>query len=89
MSSPTPGGSNPRMPRQPGVPELVVDPIIPGLRNKKPKAPKLKPKLPGAEKPYPMPSIKDDKVYIQPFPGPSPYSPIKNTKQVNRVYKTY
>jgi hypothetical protein len=86
MASPTPGGGRPKMPRQPGErPELVVDPV-PG---KKPKQPKLKPKLPGPEKPYPMPRIIDDKVTTQPFPGPQPYAPIKQTKAVNKVYKTY
>jgi hypothetical protein len=64
---------------------MIVDPIVPG-KNKT-----IKPKLPknNKDKPYPMPRIKDDMVYTQPFPGPGPYSPIKNTKQVNKVYKTY
>jgi hypothetical protein len=55
------------------------------------KQPKLKPKGPnlGGEKPYPMPRINDDMVYTQPFPRPNPYSPIKQTKSVGKVYKTY
>ena len=77
------------MPSPASRPRVIVDPIVPGQKNKKPKQPKLKPKLPGAEKPYPMPRIIDDKVSIQPFPGPGPYSPIKQTKAVNQVYKTY
>jgi hypothetical protein len=82
MASPAPGGSNPRMPRQPGVPELVVDPIIPGLGNKKPKAPKLKPKLPGAEKAYPMPKI------INRNSG-GIKSGTPGGMRVNKVYNTY
>ena len=75
MASPAIGGSNPKMPRQPKL--------------KPPKVQPIKPKLPGAEKPYPMPRIKDDMVTIQPFPGPQSYAPIKQTKAVNKVYKTY
>jgi hypothetical protein len=62
-----------------GGAKLVVDPIVPG-KKKNVKAPKLKNPNFGGEKPYPMPQIKDK---------PGMYSPIKSTKQVNRVYNTY
>ena len=81
MASPTIGGGMPLMPRQPGQrPELVVDPIIPGQgRRKRPRPPKLeKPRLK-----KPVVSL------LVGFPGPRPYAPIKQTKAVNKVYKTY
>ena len=58
----------------------------------------LKPIKPGKDKPYPMPEILPPKAgeprrkaMSAPFPGPSipKYSPIKNTKQVNKIYNTY
>jgi hypothetical protein len=81
MASPAIGGGKPIMPRQPGGrPELVVDPIIPGGgRPKRPRPPKLeKPRL---KKPVVSPLVG--------FPGPRPYTPIKQTKAVGQVYKTY
>ena len=78
-----PGGGMPKMPRQPGGrPELVVDPIIPGGgRIKRPRLPKPKKDRLG------RPVI--DPGSDMPFPGPRPYAPIKQTKAVNKVYKTY
>lgn len=77
MSSPQPGGGMPRMPRQPGVPDFVVDPApkigkIP-VKGKKPKN--------GLEKPFPMPKLLPNR--------PGEYAPIKTSKAVNKVYKTY
>ena len=90
MASPAIGGGNPKMPKQTG---MKIQPVIPG--GKKPKQPnwnrqlKLKQLKLGKDKPYPMPRIEDDMMHTQPFPGPGPYRPIKQTKSVGKVYKTY
>jgi hypothetical protein len=39
------------------------------------------------EKPYPMPIAGDDMAF--PNPGMPKYTPIKKTKQVNKIYNTY
>lgn len=69
MTSPTPGGGMPKMPKQPGMPQeprLVVD-RFPFMKKKN----------------------KLGKISKLSFPAPNQYSPIKNTPQVGKVYKTY
>ena len=36
-----------------------------------------------------FPIIIDDRVTTPGFPSPQPYTPIKKTQAVNKVYKTY
>ena len=59
-------------------PDLIVDPPVPP----KDKRPDLivDPMAPGTA---------NKLVSKSPFPAPSSYTPIKNTLQVNKVYKTY
>ena len=77
MASPTIFGGNPKMPRQPRIPELVVDPAPGTSRRKRPEL--VVDPAPG----------NSSRKRSQPFPGPGPYRPIKQTKSVGKVYKTY
>lgn len=74
MASPQPGGGSPKMPRQP---KIIVDPIVP----KQPSSRKRRPRSKDIPTPLPGPG--------EVFPQPMPYAPIKQTKAVNPVYKTY
>ena len=91
MASPAPGGGNPIMPRQPRLTnkrQPVVDPIVPG--GGKPKRPRPPRKGPNPGLDFPNPGLNPRPIIgPQPFPGPRPYAPIKQTKAVNKVYKTY
>ena len=62
----------------------MASPTIFGGNPKMPRQPKRRPPL--VVDPVPGNSSRKRS---QPFPGPGPYRPIKQTKSVGKVYKTY
>ena len=76
------------MPRQPGVPELIVDPIAPGLKKPNPRMPRKKVRL------TPKPGKGGGSTWMPEDPGRMRnVGGIKfgtpGAKMVDRVYNTY
>ena len=85
MASPASGPGKPIVDRFGGNNGRLGDMRPLPVKGKKPKQVKLK-STSGRE--ILMPGIKNDRNDMM-FPQPMPYTPIKQTKAVNKVYKTY